>query len=146
MELENNFTLEKFNPEVLREYDIRGVVNENLTTNTAYSIGRTFGHVVCSKFAKKKIAVGYDGRLTSPSLHQALCKGLLDSGANVFSIGMCTTPMTYFAHYHLQTDAAVMVTGSHNPPEYNGFKMVLDNHSFFADAIQELQLLSLIHI
>ena len=142
MELENNFILEKFNPEVLREYDIRGVVNENLTTNTAYSIGRTFGHVVCSKFVKKKIAVGYDGRLTSPSLHHALCKGLLDSGSNVFSIGMCTTPMTYFAHYHLQTDAAVMVTGSHNPPEYNGFKMVLDNHSFFADAIQNLQMLT----
>ena len=139
MELENNFNLERFNPDVLREYDIRGIVNKDLTVNTAYSIGRTFGHIVCSKFSEKKIATGYDGRLTSPSLHDALCAGLLESGANVFSIGLCPTPMAYFAHYHLKTDAAVMVTGSHNPPEYNGFKMVLNKHSFFADEIQNLQ-------
>ena len=142
MELETNFNLEQFNPEVLREYDIRGIVDKDLTVNTAYSIGRTFGHVVCSKFPKMKIAVGYDGRFTSPSLHNALCIGLLESGANVISIGMCPTPMTYFAHYHLQTDAVVMVTGSHNPSEYNGFKMVLNQHSFFAEEIQSLQLLT----
>ena len=142
MELENNFNLELFNPDVLREYDIRGIVNKDLTVNTAYSIGRTFGHIVCTKFSEKKIAIGYDGRLTSPSLHDALCAGLLESGANVFSIGLCPTPMAYFAHYHLKTDAAVMVTGSHNPPEYNGFKMVLNKHSFFADEIQNLQLLT----
>ena len=142
MELENNFNLERFNPDVLREYDIRGIVNKDLTVNTAYSIGRTFGHIVCSKFSEKKIATGYDGRLTSPSLHDALCAGLLESGANVFSIGLCPTPMAYFAHYHLKTDAAVMVTGSHNPPEYNGFKMVLNKHSFFADEIQNLQSLT----
>ena len=141
MGLENNYNLEKFHPEVLREYDIRGIVGENLSVNTAYSIGRTFGSIVCSKFPNKKIAVGYDGRLTSPRLHHALCIGLLESGANVFSIGMCPTPMTYFAHYHLQTDAVVMVTGSHNPSEYNGFKMVLDKHSFFSDKIKNLQLL-----
>ena len=141
MVLENNFNLEKFNPEVLREYDIRGIVNKELTVNTAYSIGRTFGHIVFSKFSNKKIVVGYDGRLTSPSLQNALCIGLLESGVDVFSIGMCPTPMTYFAHYHLQTDAAVMVTGSHNPPEYNGFKLVLNQHSFFAKDIQSLQLL-----
>ena len=80
--------------------------------------------------------------MTSPSLHNALCVGLLESGANVFSIGLCPTPMAYFAHYHLKTDAVVMVTGSHNPPEYNGFKMVLNKHSFFADEIQNLQLLT----
>ena len=142
MELENNFNLERFNPDVLREYDIRGIVNKDLTVNTAYSIGRTFGHIVCTKFSEKKIATGYDGRLTSPSLHNALCAGLLESGANVFSIGLCPTPMAYFAHYHLKTDAAVMVTGSHNPPEYNGFKMVLNKHSFFADEIQNLQSLT----
>lgn len=142
MELENNYNLEQFNPEVLREYDIRGIVDKELTLNTAYSIGRTFGHIVCSKFSKKKLAVGYDGRLTSPSLYNALCKGLLDSGTDVFSIGMCPTPMTYFAHYHLQTDAVIMVTGSHNPPEYNGFKLVLNQHSFFGKEIQNLQLLT----
>ena len=142
MGLENSFKLENFDPEVLREYDIRGIVGDNLTVNTAYSIGRTFGHIVCSSFSAKKIAVGYDGRLTSPSLYQALCSGLIETGARVYSIGMCPTPMTYFAHYHLQTDAVIMVTGSHNPSEYNGFKMVLNKHSFFAGEIQNLQFLT----
>jgi len=136
---ENNLKLEKFNPEVLREYDIRGIVNEDLTENTAYTIGRTFGHVVCSQFNEKTIVVGYDGRLTSPKLHKSLCKGLEESGANVISIGMGPTPMVYFAHFNLNTNAAVMVTGSHNPSEYNGFKMVLNHHSFFAENIQKLQ-------
>ena len=139
MVLENNLRLEKFNPEVLREYDIRGVVDKELTECTAYTIGRTFGYVVCSQFNEKKIVVGYDGRLTSLKLHEALCKGLIQSGANVISIGMGPTPMTYFAHYNLNANAAIMVTGSHNPSEYNGFKMVLDKHSFFAENIQMLQ-------
>ena len=141
MELENNLKLEKFNPEVLREYDIRGIVDLDLTLNTAYTIGRTFGYVVCSQFNEKTIVVGYDGRLTSPKLHQSLCKGLEQSGANVISIGMGPTPMTYFAHHKMQTNAAIMVTGSHNPSEYNGFKMVLNQHSFFAENIQFLQTL-----
>lgn len=139
MVLENNLKLEKFNPDVLREYDIRGIIDKELTDNTAYTIGRTFGYVVCSQFEEKTIVVGYDGRLTSPKLHKSLCKGLLQSGANVISIGMGPTPMVYFAHYSLKTKAAIMVTGSHNPPEYNGFKMVLNQHSFFAENIQMLQ-------
>jgi len=142
MVLENNFSLEKFKPEVLREYDIRGLVDQDLTENTAYTIGRTFGHVVCSKFKTKNIVVGYDGRISSPKLYNALCLGLIESGANVISIGMCPTPMTYFANYFLCSDAAVMVTGSHNPSNYNGFKMVLDKNSFFAEKIQYLQELS----
>jgi phosphomannomutase len=137
--LENNFKLERFNPEVLREYDIRGIVGNDLTENTAYTIGRTFGYKVCSQFEEKTVVAGYDGRLTSPSLHQALCKGLIHSGANVINIGMGPTPMTYFAHYDLKTNAAIMVTGSHNPSEYNGFKMVLNQHSFYANQIQLLQ-------
>ena len=142
MALANNYNLEPFDPEVLREYDIRGIVNKNLTVNTAYTIGRTFGHVVYSQSSSKSIVVGYDGRLDSPKLHDVLCKGLVDSGMQVTSIGMGPTPMTYFAHYYLNSDAAVMVTGSHNPPEYNGFKMVLHQHSFFANKIQELQKLT----
>jgi len=139
MVLENNLKLEKFNPEVLREYDIRGIFDKDLTEDTAYTIGRTFGYVVCSQFNEKTIVVGYDGRLTSPKLHKSLCIGLEQSGANVISIGMGPTPMTYFAHYSLKTNAAIMVTGSHNPSEYNGFKMVLNQHSFFARNIQMLQ-------
>ena len=139
MELENNLKLEKFKPEVLREYDIRGIVDQDLTQNTAYTIGRTFGYLVYSQFKDKTVAVGYDGRLTSPQLHQSLCKGLVQSGVNVISLGMGPTPMTYFAHYNLNTNAAIMITGSHNPSEYNGFKMVLNKKSFFAESIKMLQ-------
>ena len=139
MVLENNLKLEKFNPEVLREYDIRGIVGKDLNENTAYTIGRTFDYLVSSKFKEKKIVVGYDGRLTSPNLHNSLCIGLEQSGANVISVGMGPTPMIYFAHYNLNANAAIMVTGSHNPPEYNGFKLVLNYHSFFAENIQMLQ-------
>ena len=139
MVLENNLSLENFNKEVLREYDIRGIVGNDLTENTAYTIGRTFGHVVCSQFKEKTIVAGYDGRLTSRKLHDALCQGLVESGANVTSIGMGPTPMTYFAHYYLDSNAAIMVTGSHNPPEYNGFKMVLNKNPFYAENIQLLQ-------
>ena len=136
---EHNYKIENFDTEVLREYDIRGVVGENINDNTAYTIGRTFGHTVRSKLLSNTIVTGYDGRLTSPSLHKALCEGLKDSGSKVLNIGMGPTPMTYFAHYHLDADAVIMVTGSHNPSEYNGFKMVLNKTSFFAEDIQSLQ-------
>ena len=139
MVLENSFQITEFDPEVLREYDIRGVVDKNITENTAYTIGRIFGNLVHSKLDSSKISVGYDGRLTSPRLYNALSHGLKDSGSYVFNIGMCPTPMLYFADYHLKTDAAIMITGSHNPSEYNGFKMVLNKHSFFSDDIQNFQ-------
>ncbi len=136
---EHNYTIENFDKEVLREYDIRGVVGENINENTAYTIGRTFGHTVKSKLTSHTIVTGYDGRLTSPSLHEALCEGLKDSGSKVINIGMGPTPMTYFAHYHFDANAAIMVTGSHNPSEYNGFKMVFNKRSFFGEDIQSLQ-------
>ncbi len=139
MELENNYKIEDFDKEVLREYDIRGVVGDNINENTAYTIGRTFGYTVKLKLNSSTIVTGYDGRLTSPILHKALCEGLKDSGTNVINIGMGPTPMTYFAHYHLNADAAIMVTGSHNPSEYNGFKMVFNKNSFFAEDIKSLQ-------
>ena len=136
---EHNYKIEHFDKEVLREYDIRGVVGDNINENTAYTIGRTFGYIVKSKLLSQTIVTGFDGRLTSPSLHKALCEGLKDSGAKVINIGIGPTPMTYFAHYHFEADAAIMVTGSHNPPEYNGFKMVFNKHSFFSENIQSLQ-------
>ena len=132
MEQVNKLKIENFDKEVLREYDIRGVVGDNINQNTAYTIGRTFAYTVINRLRSNIIATGYDGRLTSPDLHKALCEGLKDSGAKVINIGMGPTPMTYFAHYHLNADAAIMVTGSHNPSEYNGFKMVLNKHSFYA--------------
>ncbi len=139
MEQENKLEIENFDKEVLREYDIRGVVGNNINQNTAYTIGRTFAYTVINRLKSNIIASGYDGRLTSPDLHKALCEGLKDSGAKVINIGMGPTPMTYFAHYHLNADAAIMVTGSHNPSEYNGFKMVLNKHSFYSEDIQSLQ-------
>ena len=139
MVLENNYSLENFDPEVLREYDIRGIVGSNLNENTAYTIGRTFGFVVKSRSSSSTIVTGFDGRLTSPKLHQALCEGLKQAGTKVIDVGMGPTPMIYFAHYHFNSDAAVMVTGSHNPSDYNGFKMVFNKHSFYADEIQNLQ-------
>ena len=140
MALENNtYKIEKFDPEVLREYDIRGIVDKNITENTAYTIGRVFGYIVYKKLKSNNISLGFDGRLTSPKLFKALSVGLRDSGAKVYSIGICPTPMLYFADFYLKTDAAIMITGSHNPSEYNGFKMVLDKHSFFSQNIQKFQ-------
>ena len=139
MEQANKYKIEEFDPEILREYDIRGIVNKNITENTAYTIGRVFGYVVNEKLASNNIALGYDGRLTSPKLHEALSLGLIDSGAHVKSIGVCPTPMLYFADYYLNTDAAIMITGSHNPSEYNGFKMVVNKQSFFSENIQKFQ-------
>ena len=139
MVLENNFQIIEFDAEVLREYDIRGIVDKNITTNTAYTIGRVFGNEVLSRLSSNNISVGYDGRLTSPKLFRALSEGLKDSGSIVSNIGICPTPMLYFADYHLNTDAAIMITGSHNPSEYNGFKLVLNKHSFYSDDIQNFQ-------
>ena len=144
MVLENKYKIIKFDPEILREYDIRGIVDENINENTAYTIGRTFGSIVKTKTNSNKIVTGYDGRLTSPKLHKALCVGLKDTGLNVINVGIGPTPMIYFADYHFNCDAAVMVTGSHNPSEYNGFKIVFRKHSFFSDDIQNLQ--SLINV
>ena len=141
MALENKYKIVNFDKEVLREYDIRGIVDKDITENTAYTIGRVFGHTVASKLKSNNIAIGYDGRLTSPKLYHALSCGLKDSGSKVFNIGMCPTPMLYFADYFLKTDAAIMITGSHNPSEYNGFKMVLNKHSFYSDNIQDFQTL-----
>ena len=139
MAQENSYQIEQFDPEVLREYDIRGIVDKNITENTAYTIGRVFGYIVFEKLKSNNISLGYDGRLTSPKLYKALSTGLKDAGANVKSIGMCPTPMLYFADYYLKTDAALMITGSHNPSEYNGFKMVMNKHSFFSANIQKFK-------
>ena len=136
---ESNYQIEKFDPEVLREYDIRGIVDKNITENTAYTIGRVFGYIVFERLNSNNISLGYDGRLTSPKLYNALSTGLIDSGATVKSIGMCPTPMLYFADFYLETDAALMITGSHNPSEYNGFKMVVNKHSFFSENIKKFQ-------
>ena len=127
----------KFQASSLREYDIRGIVGETLNEADAFAIGRVFGSIVAEK-GGRKIAVGRDGRLSSPLLEAALIKGLMASGAEVISIGTGPTPMLYFAAFTEPTDGAVMVTGSHNPANYNGFKMLLGKKPFFGKDILNL--------
>jgi phosphomannomutase len=127
----------RFDPTVLREYDIRGIIGRTLYEADAFAIGRVFGSIV-SGTGGTRVAVGYDGRLTSPDLERALVKGLRASGMTVLRVGLGPTPMLYYAATTLQTDGAIMVTGSHNPPDYNGFKMMLGRKPFFGDQIREI--------
>jgi phosphomannomutase len=127
----------RFDPTVLREYDIRGIVDRTLHAADAFAIGRVFGSIV-ARTGGRRVAVGYDGRLTSPELEQALVNGLKASGMEALRIGRGPTPMLYYAATKLETDGAVMVTGSHNPPDYNGFKMMLGRKPFFGEQIREI--------
>ena len=126
-----------FDPTVLREYDIRGIVGETITRNDAFALGRAFGSLARRRGAKA-LAVGYDGRHSSPQLAEALSAGLAACGLEVLGIGRGPTPMLYFAAYTMEVDGGVMITGSHNPPAYNGFKLVLHKASVFGSEIQEL--------
>ncbi|HUN41550.1 MAG TPA: phosphomannomutase/phosphoglucomutase [Acetobacteraceae bacterium] len=127
----------KFDPTTLREYDIRGIVGRTLTQDDAYAIGRVFGSIV-ARAGGATVVVGYDGRLSSPDLAARLMKGIRRSNVDVVCIGRGPTPMLYYANTKLGADGAVMVTGSHNPPDYNGFKMMLKGKPFFGDDIKRL--------
>ncbi|HTV89716.1 MAG TPA: phosphomannomutase/phosphoglucomutase [Stellaceae bacterium] len=127
----------RFDPTILREYDIRGIVGETLSPADAHALGRVFARRV-REAGGGRVAVGYDGRLTSPMLETALIDGLAEEGADVVRVGRGPTPMLYFAAATLAVDAGVMVTGSHNPPDHNGFKLVLQGKAFFGEAIQQL--------
>ena len=127
----------RFDPTILREYDIRGIVGKTLFTADANALGRAFAATV-AETGGRRVAVGYDGRLTSPELEAALVEGLCESGADVVRIGRGPTPMLYFAAATLGVDAGIMITGSHNPPDHNGFKLVLGGKAFYGPAIQKL--------
>ena len=127
----------KFHVSSLREYDIRGIVGETLKEADAFAIGRVFGSIVREN-GGKTVAVGRDGRLSSPALEAALIEGLKASGAEVIAVGEGPTPLLYFAAFTEPTDGAVMVTGSHNPANYNGFKMLLGKKPFFGKDILNL--------
>ena len=119
----------RFDPTILREYDIRGVVGETLSLADAYAVGRSFGTVIARE-GGAAACVGRDGRLTSPELEAELVRGLTESGIDVVRVGLGPTPMLYFARHVTGLAGGVMVSGSHNPPEYNGFKLVLGSRSF----------------
>ena len=127
----------RFDPTILREYDIRGIVGKTLSNADAQAIGRAYA-VALAETAGHRVAVGYDGRLTSPELEAALVDGLAVEGADVVRIGRGPTPMLYYAAATLGIDAGVMVTGSHNPPDHNGFKFVFQGKPFYGAAIQQL--------
>jgi len=126
------------NPEIFREYDIRGVVGRDFDEDFAYNLGRAFARMVVDHHGKK-VASGRDCRLSSPALSQALIKGLLDSGLEVINIGIVTTPMLYFSLFHLNTDGGIQASGSHNPPDQNGFKVCIGKETIWGDQILKLK-------
>jgi phosphomannomutase len=126
-----------FHPSILREYDVRGIVGDTLDEADARALGRSYAALALSEGAKR-VAVGRDGRLHSPSLEAALIDGLTQSGLDVVQVGMGPSPMLYFAVATLGVDGGIQVTGSHNPADYNGFKMLLNGRSVFGAEIQAL--------
>ena len=127
----------RFHPSSLREYDIRGIVGQTLGEADAYAIGRGFGTRV-RRNGGTRVAVGYDGRVSSTALEGELVRGLRETGIDVIRIGLGPTPMLYYAEATLEVDGGVQVTGSHNPGEYNGFKMVLAHAPFYGADIRDL--------
>lgn len=127
----------RFNATILREYDIRGIVGTTLSTDDAYAIGRSFATVV-AEGGGSVICVGYDGRLSSPDMEEAVVAGAIDAGVDVVRIGLGPTPMLYFAVNVLKADGGIMVSGSHNPPDYNGFKMMHGAKPFYGADILKL--------
>ena len=131
-------TAHNFHPTILRAYDIRGIFQDTLTVADAHAIGLSFATCLAQRGLGMRVAVGRDGRISSPALASALIDGLVAGGAYVLDIGCGPTPMLYFAGAHLQTDGAIQVTGSHNPPTHNGFKMVMGGVSFFGEDITKM--------
>jgi len=125
-------------PEIFKAYDVRGIVGRTLTPPIVESIGQAIGTEALRRNGKA-VAIGRDGRLSGPELVAALARGLQKSGANVIDVGQVATPMLYFAAHHLETGSGVSVTGSHNPPDYNGLKMVIAGETLWGDAIQDLR-------
>jgi phosphomannomutase/phosphoglucomutase len=128
----------KIPAEIFRSYDIRGVVGRTLTPDIVRAIGRAIGSLAQERGAPA-FAIGRDGRLSGPELSDALMEGIVASGADAIDIGMAPTPVTYFAAHHLKCGSCVSVTGSHNPPDYNGLKVVIGGNTLYGDDIQEIR-------
>ncbi|MFL2542311.1 MAG: phosphoglucomutase/phosphomannomutase PgmG, partial [Candidatus Latescibacterota bacterium] len=126
-----------FDTTLLRKYDIRGVFGDTLSLDDAVALGRTYGSIIIEN-GGKFVCLGRDGRLSSPDIMVALASGFMSTGISVVDIGLSATPMLYYASRMLDAPGAIMITGSHNPPNYNGFKLVLANRPFWADQIQQL--------
>lgn len=132
----------KMNSVIFREYDIRGVVDQDFDSEFARALGRAFVSYLHKEqgVVNPKISIGYDARLSSPEMAKSLSKGMMESGAQVFLLGLVTTPMTYFSTFFMKDlNGAIMVTGSHNPPEYNGFKISSGKSTIFGKEIKKLE-------
>ena len=127
----------RFDPTILREYDVRGIVGETVTSEDAWALGRAFGTVIARRGGGRAFTA-YDGRASSPELEEAVTRGLTEAGVAVSRAGLGPTPMLYFAARSHETEGAIMVTGSHNPPGYNGFKFMLEGRAFFGQDIAGL--------
>jgi phosphomannomutase/phosphoglucomutase len=124
--------------EIFKAYDIRGIVGKSLTPAIVETIGHALGSEALAR-QQKTICIGYDGRLSGPTLAAALSSGIRKAGIDVINLGLVATPVVYYAAYQLKTNCGVMVTGSHNPPDYNGLKMVLGGDTLSGEAIQDLR-------
>ena len=130
-----------FNKTILREYDIRGIVGKDLNLIDALYLGKSFATLL-KRNKYKNVVIGYDGRHSSLKIHKELIKGLLSQGIEVFKIGLVPTPLLYFSMYSKKLDSGIMITGSHNPPNYNGFKMLLKNKSIVGKDILDIAKIS----
>ncbi len=126
------------NPNIFREYDIRGVVDKDLTDEIVRLIGLSFATCL-SRLSKRRAVVGRDGRLSSPRFRDPLVQGMTEGGLEVIDIGVCPTPVFYFSLFHLEQEGGIMITGSHNPPEFNGFKVCVGRETLYGEKIQDLR-------
>lgn len=126
------------NPLIFREYDVRGIVGRDLTSGTVLAVAKGFG-TYASRQGVKTVALGRDVRLSSPEFAKAMREGLLSTGLSVVDIGVCPTPLLYFSIIHFKVDGGVMITGSHNPPEFNGFKLCVGPAALYGEKIQEVR-------
>src|SRR3989338_7402390 len=126
------------NSSLFRQYDIRGIVDKELTREAAHNIGRAYGTVLKTAH-KNTITLGRDCRLSSVGLYEAFAHGVLATGISIIDLGICPTPCLYFSLHHLEVDGGVIITGSHNPAEYNGFKLAIGKATIHGEAIQELK-------
>jgi phosphomannomutase/phosphoglucomutase len=126
------------NPQIFREYDIRGVVDKDLTPDIVRTLGKGFGTYILH-LGHRELVVARDGRLSSKAFEEALVEGLISTGCHVVNIGLCPTPVYYFSIFHLDKEGGMTVTGSHNPPEFNGFKVSVGKSTIFGEEIQKLR-------
>jgi len=131
----------KINPQIFREYDIRGVVGKDITEEIIENIGKAYGTYM-KKSGKKKVSLGRDCRLSSPAFAKAMANGINSTGVDVLDIGMVTTPMIYFSLFNLDVEGGVMITASHNPSEYNGVKLCVEKEALFGEEIQKIRMIA----